>query len=187
MAITIRGFVAAVAILVAGLVATDAGAQGLPANQVQLTTGIVEAFIASYPDVRRTADSLEERYGVDAGNGEDPMAAWQGWMAVTEAQGALNSVCQTYGFDGFMPWLQVFSSVATAYAFVREGGGVDEKMAGSIAEVRNNPNLSDAQKQMLIQQMQAAMGMVNTMMPPQENLDAVAPYADRLAILFEDV
>jgi hypothetical protein len=39
---------------------------------------------------------------------------------------------------------------------------------------------------MLLQQMQAAMGAVNAMRPSQENLDAVAPYADQLAVLFED-
>jgi len=163
-----------------------AWAQGFPTSQVPLTTGIVEAFIASYPDVRQTADSLEEKYGARADNGDDPMAAWQGWMAVSEAQGALNAVCQAHGFDGFLPWLQVLASVATAYTFVREGGGVDDKMAESIAEVQNNPNLSAAQKQMILQQMQAAMGAVSAMRPPQENLDAVAPYAPQLAVLFED-
>jgi hypothetical protein len=183
---SIRGLAAAVTILVASVFAAGAGAQGLPAAQVQLTTGAVEAFIASYPEVRQTADGLEEQYGARADNGDDPMAAWQGWMAVSGAQSALNGVCQAYGFDGFLPWLQVMASVATAYTFVREGGGVDEEMAASIAEIQNNPNLSVAQKQMLLQQMQAAMGAVNAMRPSQENLDAVAPYADQLAVLFED-
>ena len=37
---------------------------------------------------------------------------------------------------------------------------------------------------MMIQQMQGSMGAVNTMRPPQGNIDAVKPFSDQLAVFF---
>jgi hypothetical protein len=174
---------AVVVVACAALLSTNAEAQ-MPTADRLLTPAVVEAFISSYPVVKQTTDSLSQQYGIDAGD-EDP-SAWQAWAGVAAAQGALNAACQGYGFSDFSDWVQVFVSVATAYAFAKEGPGTNAEMTNSIAEIQNNPSLSDAQKQMLIQQMQAVMGMMNMIMPPQQNLDAVAPYADQLAALFDD-
>jgi hypothetical protein len=62
---------------------------------------------------------------------------------------------------------------------------MDAQMAEAIAQVQNNPNLSDAQKEMMMQQMQASMGAVAMMRPSQENVDAVAPYADQIQAMLD--
>ena len=181
-----RGLVAAITLFLTALMAAVASAQ-MPttANQVPLTPALVEAFIASYPEVRASADGLSDQYGVDAGDDDNPSTGWQAWLAVTGAQNALNAACQNYGFQDFQQWLQVFVAIGTAYAFV-QGGGMDAQMSQAAAQIQNSPGLSQAQKDMMIQQMQAAMGVVNAMMPPQGNLDAVTPYMPQLAVLFDD-
>ena len=185
MVTTLRNLIAA-AVAVTAVFAGNAGAQVPTTAQVALTPEIVGAFVASYPDVRGTADNLSDQYGVDVGDDPDPAVAWQGWLAVTGAQGALNAVCQSYGFADFQQWLQVFTSVATAYAFATGGGDMNAQMTAALAQIQNDPNIPEAQKQLMIQQMQASMGVVAAIAPPQQNIDAVTPYVDQLAVLFED-
>jgi len=177
---------AAIVVALTSVFGSQAAAQAPTVEQVALTPEIVEAFIASYPDVRQTADGLSAQYGVDVGDGDDPSTAWQAWLAVTGAQNALNAVCQNYGFTGFQQWLQVMVSVATAYAFATGGGDVPGEMAAAIQQIQDDPNMTEAQKQMMMEQMQASMAMMGAIMPPQQNIDAVTPYVDQLAVLFDD-
>jgi hypothetical protein len=155
-------------------------------NQVPLTPAIVEAVIASYPAVKQTADDLSAQYGNVGGGGGDPGAAFGAWMAVSAAHGALNGTVQQYGFADYATWVNTLTSVVFAYTFAGEGGGMDAQMAEAVAGIQNNPNLSDAQKEMMLQQIQASFGALSAIRPPQQNVDAVAPYADQLAVIFEN-
>lgn len=183
-----RGLLAAVVSLtVAWSVSLPGVARAQMMSGVPLTPAIVEAFIASYPSVNATGEELNQQYGGTASGGDDPASAYQGLLAYTAATGAMNSAVQAYGFADFQSWLQVLTSVATAYAFLgEEGQGMDSQMAEAMAGIQSNPNLTAAQQQMMMQQLQLSMGMIAAMAPPQENIDAVAPYADQLAALFDD-
>lgn len=175
-----RRSLAAIAALALAVFVVPASAQ-MP--QVPLTSATVEAFIASYPDVKSTADGLKAQYG-DPGAGGDATASWSAWMAVGGATGALNTAVQAHGFNDFQSWLQVLTSVGMAYGFAKDGGQMDAGMAAAIKQIQDDPNMSDAQKQMMLQQMQAAMGGVAAIRPSQENIDAVTPYIDQLKVVF---
>lgn len=155
-------------------------------NQVPLTAATVEAVIASYPAVKQTADELSAKYGDVGGGGSDPGAAFGAWMAVSAAHGALNGTVQQYGFTDYATWVNTLTSVVFAHAFAGEGGEMNTQMAEAVAQIQNNPNLTDAQKEMMLQQIQASMGALAMMRPSQQNADAVAPYADQLRALLED-
>ena len=71
-----------------------------------------------------------------------------------------------------------------AYSFAKDGGKMDTQMADAIAKIQNDPNIPAAQKQMLMQQMQASAGAIAAIKPSQANLDAVKPYMTQLAPLF---
>jgi hypothetical protein len=180
-----RGAAGALVGLVLALLPAGAGAQMPMSDQTTLTPAIVESFIASYPVVRETTDSLSQQYGI-GDSGDDPSSAWQAWLGVGAAQGALNAACQSYGFQDFGQWVGTFVSIATAYAFAKEGQDTNAEMQQALADIQNSPNLSDAQKAMMVQQMQAVMGMMGIIMPPQENVDAVRPYIDQLTVLFDE-
>ena len=154
-------------------------------NQVPLTPAIVEAVIASYPVVKQTADDLSAQYGDVGPGGNDPGAVFGAWLAVSGAMGALNGAVQPYGFADYQTWIGTVTSVVTAHAFAAAGGNMDSQMAEAIAQIQNNTSLSDAQKEMMLQQMQASMGAVAMMRPSQENVDAVAPYADQIEAMLD--
>ena len=152
--------------------------------QVTLTNASVQAFIASYRDVKATAATLQKTYG-DPGEGQaDASAAWGAWLAVGAAQNVLNSAVKAHGFDSFATWLQVLTSVATAYGFAKDGDKLNAGMSDTIKQIQDNKNLSDDQKKMMLQQIQSQMGSMASMAPPG-NIEAVKPYLDQLAVLFQ--
>lgn len=150
--------------------------------QVELTSATVEAFIASYADVKATADKLRDQYG-DQGSA-DATSMWTAWMAVGGAQGALDQAVKAHGFDNFQSWVGVMTSVGMAYGFAKDGGQIDANMAAAVKQIQDNPDLTDDQKKMMVQQITASMGAVAAIKPPQANIDAVTPYVDRLTEVF---
>lgn len=96
----------------------------------------------------------------------------------------MDAAVRPYGFKSFKVWLDDTINIAMAYAFASHGAEMDAGMAQAAEQIKNNPSLSDAQKQMMLQQMQASMGSVNATRPPQGNIEAVKPYANQLASFF---
>jgi hypothetical protein len=167
--------------LIASTIAFGAGKAGYP--QVALTDAIVKQFIASYPAVRATADKIAKKYNVERDT-SDQTGGWGAWMAATSAWSEMDAAVRPYGFKSFKVWLDDTINIAMAYAFASHGAEMDAGMAQAAEQIKNNPSLSDAQKQMMLQQMQASMGSVNATRPPQGNIEAVKPYANQLASFF---
>jgi hypothetical protein len=172
----------------ATLIAPATGPQPMSASaqmmeDVALTSDMVENFIKSYPQVKADAEAIGKKYNIEGGSGTD---SWGAWVTATGAWGELNGAVTPYGFTDFQQWLQVTMTVAKAYAFAESGGGVDAAMSQAIDEIKNNPDIPEAQKEMLLNQMQGSMTAVAGMRPSQENVDAVAPYAAELKALFDN-
>jgi hypothetical protein len=153
-------------------------------GDIALTADIVENFGASYSDVRAKADELSATYSVP--EGDSATAGWQAWMGVGGAKAELDAAVAAHGFADFGGWLQAFSSIARAYAFAKDGGALDKDMAEALARIESDPNIPQAQKDMLLQQLQMSAGAISSMRPSQENIDAVAPHIDVLSVIFED-
>jgi hypothetical protein len=152
---------------------------------VALTGDAVQAFISSYAAIKAAAPEIGKKYGVQAEEGAAPTDAWGAFMTATAAWGELNGLVSQYGYSDFQTWLQTTMSIAMAYTFAKEGNGMDTQMQAAIDQIKNNASLSDDQKKMMIDQMQAATGTISAMRPPQGNIDAVAPYLAQLAPLFQ--
>lgn len=167
----------------AGLNAAPARAQQPDAN-FALTEPMVAGFITSYPAVQALGETFRERYGLP--EGDDPASGWQAFMAYRDAMSELDGVVAAHGFAGFGDWIQAATAIAMAYAFAEDGGGMDSEMAAAIADIRNNPDIPAAQKEMLLQQFQAQAQMLSSIRPPQANLDAVNAHAAELKALFDN-
>lgn len=154
----------------------------IPGSDYPLTDAVVTGFIASYPAIEKLGETLRQRYGVP--QGDDPASGWQAFLAYRDAMGELDSVVTRHGFSGFGDWVQAATAIAVAYAFAQEGGGMDSQMAAAMAEIRNNPDIPAAQKELLLQQFQAQSQMMSSMRPTQANLDAVNAHAAELKALF---
>jgi hypothetical protein len=150
---------------------------------VALTTDIVENFVASYTEVRAKADELSTQYNVPDGGAAGQ--AWALWAGVGAAKSELDATVDAHEFADFNAWLEALSAIARAYAFAKEGGALDNEMAAALEKIRNDPNLPAAQKDMMLQQLEASAGAIAGMRPSQENIDAVTPYVDQLALVFD--
>ena len=150
--------------------------------QVALNKTIIESFISSYPTVKQSADTVSKKYNIKTDGAQ--ASGWGAWMGANAAWGEMNAVVKPFGFDTFQTWLNATISVAMAYSFAKDGGKMDTQMADAMAKIQNDPNIPPAQKQMLMQQMQASSGAIASIKPPQANLDAVKPYMAQLAPLF---
>jgi len=150
---------------------------------VPLTSEIVGNFIESYPEVRAKAEELKAQYEVPEGT---DVTAWQAWAAVGAAKNELDAAVQAHGFADFNTWLQTFSTIARAYAFVREGGALDTKMADAMEKVQNDPNIPEGQKELILQQLKHSSAAIAGMRPSEDSLKAVEAQAERLKGLFDD-
>jgi hypothetical protein len=153
-------------------------------GDITLTSDMVGNFAASFADVKAKADELSAEYGAPP-DGGSASAAWQAWMGVGGAKAELDATVGAHGFSDFAVWTQTLSAIARAYAFAKDGGALDTEMAAALEKIRNDPNIPQAQKDMLLQQLQASAGAISGMRPSQENIDAVAPYVDELSAVFE--
>lgn len=176
--------VAASATMQPALVGIPQASAQVQAQQVALTPKIVESVIDSYPKVLALSEELSAKYGVEDSGSDDPGASLGGFMAYQDAMNQLNGLVGQYGFSDLMTYAMTMSSVAQAFAF-SVNGGMDEQMSQALAQVQNNPNLSDEQKKMIMEQMGAASAAMDSMRPTQQNLDAVAPYTDQLQTMFD--
>jgi hypothetical protein len=154
--------------------------------QYPLTAEIVENFIASFPEIMARSEALNEQYDVEEGDPANPIEAFGAYMSYQGAMAELNGIVTAYGFTGFSDWIQAASSIAFARAFAQAGGQIDSRFAEAIEQIRNNPDMTDEQKNAAITAIQSSAGAMNALRPSQENIEAVEPYADELNELFEN-
>lgn len=164
-------------VLTFGLSATTAQAQ----SDYELTSDIVENFLASYPALLAKSDELEGQYGGEGSS--SPMEAFSAYMAQQGAVNELTAIVTEHGFSGFADWMQAASAIMMAHAFSKEGSQMDSRFNDAIEGIRNNPNMSDDQKDAMIAQVEASMGAMGALRPSPANIEAVAPYADEIESL----
>lgn len=148
-----------------------------------LTPAMVENLIASYPVVKEKVDQLREQF--DVPDDADGAAAWRAWTAVDGAKAQLDDTVRSYGFSDFSAWVRALSITAQVYAFTGSGEDIDSQMAEALQRIESDPNISEAQKEMMRQQLSHSVTAITAMKPSQASIDAVKPYAEQLSRLFE--
>lgn len=149
-----------------------------------LTPVIVENLIASYPKVKAKVDDLKAQY--DVAGDLSGATTWRAWAGVNGAKSQLDAIVRAYDFADFPSWVRAFSVTAQAYAFTQSGADLDRKMAEALARIENDPNLPEAQKEMMRQQLRHSADAIAAIKPSQESIDAVTPYAEELKQLFDE-
>jgi len=164
------------------IVAPSHAQDGAPSSL--LTPDLVENFIASYPKVKAKVDDLKAQYDVT----EDlsATATWRAWAGIDGANSQLDAIVRAYDFPDFQSWVRTLSVTAQAYAFTRSGADLDRKMAEALARIENDPNLTEAQKEMIRQQLRHSAEAIAAIKPSQGSIDAVTPYAEELEQLFDE-
>jgi hypothetical protein len=171
------------------VVSRPAAAQGqdLP-PQVQLTPGLVESFIASYPQLQALGKQLEQRYGRAAADPEDPTSGIAAFAAYAEARGQIEQIITAHGIGSLEDWTRIAYSVMLAYSFAERGdggGSVDSEMAEAMEQIRGDRNIPAAQKEQLIAMLEQQMAAISQLRPPAGNIEAVTPYLDQIRSIAE--
>lgn len=182
-----RGLIAGGFLAAFVAVLTVPGQAQEPAPPPPLTTIAVESFIASYPGVKAKAAELREEYQQEYTVAEEmsQARAWYAWTRIGGAGEQLDELVDEHGFDDFSAWIRTFSRVGQAYAFARDDGAMDTKLAETLARLEKDENLPEWQKEMIRQQLLHSAEAVAAMRPAQENIDAVKPYVDQLDGIFD--
>lgn len=152
---------------------------------VTLTDEKVRGFIQSYPTVTAKMDEIETKYNLPKSGNGSPAQTWQAMATYREISGELDGLVDDYGFASYGEWVQTAMTIAMAHAFARKGGNLDSQMAETIAQVENNPDIPAAQKEMILQQLQAQSQMMAGVRPSEENVAVVGRFTSELDQLFD--
>lgn len=109
--------------------------------------------------------------------------------AVTRMKGhslydRMNQVVKQHGFEGVDQWSQIGDRILNAFVARQMGAqsqDVRKEMEQALAQIENNPNMTDAQKQQMKSMMGGAVSSVEAMAKaPQEDVKAIGPYMEAL-------
>jgi hypothetical protein len=148
---------------------------------VELTPERVEAVIAAYPPMRARLEEMDARFGSE-GDADSVASQLQALAIAGGVPGVLDAAAVEVGFAGFMDWLGTTYAVLYAHAFARQPE-MDSQMQQALAQIETSPGLSAAQKEQMKAAMLQSMGAVQAMRPSDQNVAAVAPYADEIEAL----
>lgn len=133
--------------------------------------------------VGRFVSALEKL--VERSERHDALSASDQQAMASDMAEEYQGIIEDHGFT-MQSWSRVSERVFRALAGLEmEGADIDSKMAEARAEIRNNENLSEAQKQQMlkaIEQQEQAMSSYSD----SPDRSAVAPYRDRLLQLTRD-
>lgn len=103
--------------------------------------------------------------------------------------GEFSTIIAGHGFSNADRWGTLGDRVMKAYMTLElsEHGDPKAEMAETMAELQNNPHMSDAQKQQMMAMMQGSMMMMDLMAnAPPEDVEAVRPHKSLLRNAFSD-
>jgi hypothetical protein len=172
---------------VAAPAATAQTQQQLP-PQIQLTPELVEAYLASYPELHDLGDQLKQKFGEVETDPEDPSSFVAGFAQYSEAKAEMEAIIQRHGIQSIQDWVNVAYSVMLAYSFAERGdggGSVDSEMAEAIDQIKKDKSIPEQQKGQLIAMLQQQLAQISQLRPPAGNIEIVEKYADQIKQIAE--
>lgn len=169
------------------------------AQAKDLSDSTIRAFIATMND----AQALQDKYG-DTERWPDPedeettsmpdmtrlFSTGVEQMEGTPAYAEFESVVEKRGFDSLESWASVGDRVFAAMMAIQmksESSGVGQEMAGVMAEIENDPNMSEQQKAQMRAMMGAALNITKIADDvPAADIEAVRPHLKDLEAAMND-
>jgi len=148
----------------------------------------VSAFVASFPELRRLGEKYETEFagqgGMAAGGSapgpSDMFAGALTRMKASRGYDEFLAILRKHGFADAEHWAEVSSRVMAAFLSLKMGAAMPQ-MQAQLEQARQrieaNPSLTPEQKQMMLEQMQASMGMMRSSQASAADIAAVEPHA----------
>lgn len=148
----------------------------------------VTAFISSSSELRRLGKKYEAEFSGQRGmapSGSAPgpsnmFAEALDQMKASRGYGEFLAVLRKHGFDDAEHWAKVSSRVMGAYLSITMGAAMLQMQAQleqARKQVEANPSLTREQKQMMLDRLQASMGMGGSSQASAADIAVVQPYA----------
>lgn len=164
----------------------------LAAHAEALTDQTIRSFISSLEALQGMEDEFEELtddLGAEEGTAEMPDMSRIFSSSVEKIKGhdmhdRLEDVVQQHGFSGTEQWGKTGDRIFHAWSALEMGeqsGQMNQEMARAMAEIDNNPNMSEAQKQQMREMMGGAMSVFEQAAnAPEADKRAVQPHREAL-------
>ncbi|PAU81104.1 hypothetical protein CK501_05955 [Halovibrio salipaludis] len=168
----------------------------LPAMAQPLSDDRIERFLASLEDLESLGEQVEntDMFG-DMGQeiqeqamrkGEfRPMRMMVEKMRDHEMHDEFAAAVSDHGFQRPEDWADTGDRIMRAMAAMElkkhNRGDMQAEMGAMMEQMENNPNISEQQRKRMRQQMEQAMAGMKAMADaPEEDIEAVRPYRDRI-------
>lgn len=165
------------------------------AQAKDLSDSTIRAFIATMNDAQALQDEFEDTEGWPDPESED-MASMPDMtrlfsssveqMEDTPAHDKFEAVVEKHGFDNLESWASVGDRVFAAMMAIdmrSEGAdpGASQEMAEAMAEIENNPNMTEQQKAQMRAMMGAALSITKMADDvPAADIEAIRPHLKAL-------
>jgi hypothetical protein len=148
----------------------------------------VRAFVASFPELRRLGEKYEAEFAgqrgmAPGGSAQGPPDMFAGALTEMKASrgyGEFLAILRKHGFDDAEQWADVSGRVMAAFLSIKMGAAMPQ-MQAQIEQARKqieaNPSLTREQKQVMLERMQASMGMMRSSQASAADIATVQPHA----------
>lgn len=162
-------------------------ASGHNFEQIALTRQNVERFAESWSKFLKIADKCTFDIQTLTEN-SDPMAGITACLTGQPERNAMVQMLRRYGFSDIASWLTVCRTVMITYGFVRAGippKQIEVKLQAMLRKLRENKNLTPAQRMHLIQGLDATLGRFTRIQPLPGNVKLVKSMEQYLKMTFQ--
>lgn len=176
--VTIRALIAAMLVLFMGALHAEEAEPAFPAPAnadagQPLTADSVDRLLDSYTELTATFKNYES-------SGDAQALAEH--VRAKDAHNKAKAIVTEHGFESWVDWYQQFLRAVRAYTNLK----MKDEQAGQpqleerIEQIRNNPDISDAQKEQMLEMLEASQGFVKAMTDANpEDIAAVKPHMAR--------
>lgn len=159
-----------------------------------LSESDVQAFIRSMQAMQPLQDKYQDVFDAEDNDSDnidfsrlmsDGIRRMKGHPAYNEVE----SLVKQQGFSNIENWASIGDKVVQAWFALEMGAQspqIQAEMNAAMAEIENNPNMSEAQKAQMRAMMQQGMSAMATgASAPEANKNAVRPYMDQLKAVMD--
>ncbi|PSF13370.1 hypothetical protein C7H09_01800 [Marinobacter fuscus] len=160
-----------------------------------LSESDVQAFIRSMQAMQPLQDKYQDVFDAEEDDADDDidfsrlMSDGIRRMKGHPAYNEVESLVKQQGFSDIENWASIGDKVVQAWFALEMGAQspqIQAEMNAAMAEIENNPNMSEAQKAQMRAMMQQGMSAMATgASAPEANKKAVRPYLDQLKAVMD--
>lgn len=158
-------------LLLVGALAPALGQTQQTQQTVELSTDMVNRFIASVPTMRTVMSKYDGQIAKPS-SGNSPLAAFQGYAAYQQAKAEMDAAAGGYGFASFDDWMAVARTTALTIAYQKTTGAQAQAapaLQSALRALEANKSMTEAQKAQIRQRMTQAMSVASGFPTPSEN------------------